>query len=81
MICNDAHDWNAHQRAVMVKEWLDAGEHLTMAEIARRLGMSFNGAKKIVLAISITQPYTVIDGQWQRMSRDSLSLHPECNRP
>ena len=63
----EAHEFNAHQRAVKVKEWLDAGERLTMAEIARRLGMSFNGAKKIVISICAVQPYVVIDRKWQKM--------------
>lgn len=72
---NDAaHDWNAHQRAVMAKEWLDAGERLTMAEIACRCGMSFNGAKYMMTAISAIQPYTEIDGKWQRSKSD-------CNGP
>jgi len=75
------HDWNSPQRAVMVKEWLDAGERLTMAEIARRLGMSFNGAKKIVISICAVQPYVVIDRKWQKMPKDLSVLHSECNGP
>lgn len=67
MIC-EAHDWNAHQRSAKVKGWLDDGERLRMADIARRLCMSHNGAKKIVLALSAIEPYTVIDGEWQRMA-------------
>lgn len=78
---DSARDWNAHQRAVKVKEWLDAGERLTMAEIARRLGMSFNGAKKIVIAICAIQPYTEIDGEWQRMENHPPPLHSGCNDP
>jgi len=64
-----AREWNAHQRAAKVKEWLDSGERLRMAQIARRLCMSFNGAKKIVIALSAVEPYTEIDGEWQRIKR------------
>lgn len=76
MIC-EAQEWNAHQRAVMVKEWLDAGERLTMAEIARRLGVSFNGAKYLMLAISVVQPYTEVDGEWQRLNKQNGTYYDE----
>ena len=65
----EAQEWNAHQRAIKVKTWLDNGERLRMAEIARRLCMSHNGAKKIVISISILEPYAEIDGEWQRIKQ------------
>jgi hypothetical protein len=60
-------DYTAHQRAAAVKDWLDAGERLTVAQIAHRLGMSYNGAKRIVVALSGMGPYLVIDHLWQRL--------------
>lgn len=69
VIC-EAREWNAHQRAVQVKEWLDNGERLTMAEIARRTGLTKMGARYMMAAISAIQPYTEIDGLWQRAKSD-----------
>ena len=66
----EAHEFNAHQRAVKVKEWLDAGERLTMAEIARRTGLTLNGAKYMMAAIAAIQPYHEIYGEWQRVKSD-----------
>jgi hypothetical protein len=57
----------AHQRAVKVKEWLDAGERLTMSQIAARCGLTINGAKYMMAMISLVQPYFEIDGIWQRV--------------
>lgn len=73
-----AREWNAHQRAIQVKEWLDNGEELTMAEIAERTGLTINGAKYMMDAISAIQPYGEIDGKWQRMWRQVKS---DCTTP
>lgn len=62
--------FTAHQRAVMVKDWLDAGERLTMSEIAHRCGLTFNGAKYMMAMISRVQPYTDIAGEWQRVTSE-----------
>ena len=67
MIC-EAREWNAHQRAVKVKEWLDNGEKLSMTEIAERTGLTFNGAKYMMAALSLVMPITEVDGKWQRVS-------------
>jgi hypothetical protein len=69
VIC-EAREWNAHQRAVKVKEWLDAGEKLTMAEIARRTGLTINGAKYMMTALSLVMQITEIDGEWQQVKSD-----------
>jgi hypothetical protein len=65
-----AAEWNAHQRAVKVKEWLDAGERLTMAEIARRTGLTINGAKYMMAALTLVMNITEIDGEWQLVKSD-----------
>lgn len=65
-------DLNAHQRAVLVKEWLDNGEKLPMAEIARRTGLTINGAKYMMAALCLVMQITEIDGEWQRMNRSEV---------
>lgn len=60
-------DLNSHQRAVLIKKWLDAGEHLTMAEIARRCGVTNNGAKYIMDAICLVDEIAEIDGKFQHV--------------
>lgn len=68
-----AHEFNAHQRAVIVKEKLDAGERLTMAEIARLTGLTLNGAKYMMAAIAAIQPYHEVCGEWQRVKSDCIT--------
>lgn len=71
----DAKELNAHQRAVKVKEWLDAGERLTMAEIARRTGLTLNGAKYMMAALTLVMGnLTEIDGEWQLVKSDCTTL-------
>lgn len=66
IITMDVRELNAHQRAVLVKEWLDNGEKLPMAEIARRTGLTINGAKYMMAALCLVMRITEIDGEWQR---------------
>jgi hypothetical protein len=64
---DDTTELTAHQRAVMVKSMLDAGEKLLISEIAKRTGLTLNGAKYMMAMISAVAPVTEIDGLWQRI--------------
>lgn len=69
MIC-EAREWNAHQRAVKVKEWLDSGERLTISVIAKRTGLTINGAKYMMAALVSVMPISEIDGEYQLVKSD-----------
>lgn len=64
---------NAHQRAVLIAIALLGGEELTMAEIARRTGLTINGAKYMMAALTLIIGITEIDGKWQSVKCDCTS--------
>jgi hypothetical protein len=63
-------EWNAHTRAAVVTLLLLNGERLTTSEIAKLTDMTYHGAYRLMINLSIELPITQIDGKWQRISRD-----------
>lgn len=61
-------DWNPQTRAAAISLLLLAGKRMTTAEIAHELGMSYHGARRLMINLSQVLPITQIDGRWQRVS-------------
>lgn len=58
-------EWTAHQRSAKATFWLQSGNLLTTAEIARLTGMSWHGAEYMMNMISRVLPILQNDaGQW-----------------
>ncbi len=59
-------DWCAYQRAGAAVSWLMAGQALTAAQAARRLGIGPRGARRMFLTLSGALPiYCDDDGLWR----------------
>lgn len=61
-------DWNPQTRAASISQLLLTGKRMTTAEIAEHLGMSYHGARRLMVNLSLVLPITKIDGRWQRVS-------------
>lgn len=58
-------EWTAHMRAATAVFWLLSGSRLTTAEVARLTGLSWDGAKYMLVNMSIVVPIAEDDsGKW-----------------
>ena len=63
-------DWNAHTRAAAAALLLMGGNRLTTSEIAQLVGLTYHGAYRLMINLSIELPITQIDGRWEWIRRD-----------
>ena len=61
-------NYSAQERAALVTWEILRGDELTTAEIARRCGMSYQGAEKLMTHVSRVVPVYVEGGFWKRAS-------------
>lgn len=64
-------EWNAHQRAGQVTYWLVQGHKMSTAQIARRTGLSWEGAKFMMEMLSGLLPIVHVKGKWQWLDNNN----------
>lgn len=58
-------NWNAHQKSGQIVAWLILGSRLSTRDIARQMSMTYQGAKYMMVFLSLTLPIAEVDGKWE----------------
>jgi hypothetical protein len=66
-------DWTAQIRAATVTLWLLSDRELTTSEIAALTGLTYEGARRLMINLSIALPITQNDGRWRRISENTTT--------